>query len=138
MILTDKIDTEKVKEILKDFRERTKIIGSILYTSDGTIISIEADTSHMGKSNDRFIGAVCSNIFALANHSLFKINEGNKIKQISIQAGEELGSIEGIKLVLEAVSENFFLLVLIPTSLNLGVIFFEINNTIRKIVNELK
>ncbi len=137
-MITDKIDTEKVKEILKDFRERTKTIGSILYTSDGTIISIDADISHAGKRNDRFIGVVCSNIIALANHSIFKISEGNKIKQISIQAGEELGSIEGIKLVLESVSENLFLLVMIPTSLNLGVIFFEINNTIRKIVNELK
>lgn len=132
---TEIIDRRKVKELLQGFRERTKIIGSILYNDDGTIISIDSEKSRDEKSNDRLLGIICSNIIALADHRAFKIKEGNKLKQISIQAGERLDSIDGIKVVLESVRENFFLLVMIPTSLNLGVIFFELNNIIRKIDN---
>ena len=137
MIFTDKINIEKIKEILKGFRERTKIISSILYTHDGTIIFMDSEKSLDDKSNNRLIGVVYSNIMALAEHSIFKIEEGNRLKQISIQAGEQLDSIDGIKVILESVRENIFLLVMIPTSLNIGVFFFELNNIIRKINNEI-
>ena len=137
MILTDKINIDKIKEILQDFRERTKVISSILYTHDGTIIFMDSEKSLDDKSNNRLIGVVYSNIMALAEHSIFKIEEGNRLKQISIQAGEQLDSIDGIKVILESVRENIFLLVMIPTSLNIGVFFFELNNIIRKINNEI-
>ena len=137
MILTDKINIDKIKGILQDFRERTKIISSILYTHDGTIIFMDSEKSLDDKSNNRLIGVVYSNIMALAEHSIFKIEEGNRLKQISIQAGEQLDSIDGIKVILESVRENIFLLVMIPTSLNIGVFFFELNNIIRKINNEI-
>ena len=137
MTLLDKINLDKIKEILKDFRERTKVISSILYTHDGTIIFIDSEKSLDDESNNRLIGVIYSSILALAEHKIFKMEEGNKLKQISIQAGEQFDSIDGIKIVLESVRENIFLLVMIPTSLNIGVFFFELNNTIRKINNEL-
>ena len=137
MILTDKINIEKIKEILQGFRERTKILSSILYTHDGTIIFMDSEKSLDDKSNNRLIGIVYSNIIALAEHSIFKMEEGNRLKQISIQAGEQIDSIDGIKVILESVRENVFLLVMIPTSLNIGVFFFELNNIIRKINNEI-
>ena len=137
MILTDKINIDKIKGILQDFRERTKLISSILYTHDGTIIFMDSEKSLDDKSNNRLIGIVYSNIMALAEHSIIKLEEGNRLKQISIQAGEQLDSIDGIKVILESVRENIFLLVMIPTSLNMGVFFFELNNIIRKINNEI-
>lgn len=137
MNLTSKIEIEKITEILRGFRERTKIICSLLYTHDGTIISVESGKSHDDINNNRLIGIVYSNIIALAEHNIFKIEEGNKLKQISIQAGEQMDSIDGIKVVLESVRDNLFLLVMMPTSLNLGVIFFELNNTIRRINKEI-
>jgi len=137
MNLTEQMDNNKIKEILQGFRERTKITCAILYSQDGIIISVEAEKAHNEKNIDRLIGVICSNIIALAKHDIFKINEENKLKQISIQAGEHLDFIEGFKVVLELVRENLFLLIIIPTSLNLGVVFFEINNTIRKINKEI-
>jgi len=137
MNLTKQINEIKIKEILKGFRERTKVTCAILYSHDGTIISIEADKTHDEKNMTSLIGVICSNIIALAKHDIFKMKEDNKLKQISIQAGEHLDFVDGFKVVLELVKENLFLLVIIPTSLNLGVVFFEINNTIRKINKEI-
>ena len=137
MNFTEQIDGKKIKEILRGFRERTKITCVILYSQDGTIISIESEKDRDEKSNERLIGVVCSNIIALAKHDIIKMKEDNKLKQISIQAGENLDFVDGFKVVIELVRENLFLLIIIPTSLNLGVIFFEINNTIRKINNEI-
>ena len=137
MNLTEQININQIKEILKGLRERTKITSAILYSHDGTIIAIESEKARDGKSNDKLIGVVCSNIIALAKHNIFKIKENNKLKQISIQAGEHLDFVDGFKVVLELVRENLFLLVIVPTSLNLGVIFFELNNTIRKINKEI-
>lgn len=137
MNLTEQINITNVKEILRGLRERTKITSAILYTHDGTIAAIESEKARDEKSNDELIGVVCSNIIALAKHNIFKIKEDNKLKQISIQAGEHLDFVDGFKVVLELVRENLFLLVIVPTSLNLGVIFFELNNAIRKINKEI-
>ena len=137
MNLTEQINEIKIKEILKGFRERTKVTCAILYSQEGTIISVEADKTREEKNMTSLIGVICSNIIALANHDIFKMKEENRLKQISIQAGEHLDFVDGFKVVLELVRENLFLLVIIPTSLNLGVVFFEINNTIRKINTDI-
>jgi len=137
MSITEKINIEKIKEVLRSFRERTKISCSILYTQDGTVIAMESAKTLDDKHIEKLLGVVCSNIVALAEHGIFKLKEGYKLKQISIQAGEQLDIIEGFKIVLESVKDNHFLLVMIPTSLNLGVIFFEINNIIRRINKEI-
>ena len=137
MTITEQTSITKITEILKGFRERTKVACVILYTQDGSILSIEADNSLRERNSKRLIGIIYSNIMTLIKQCIIQRKENYNLKQVSIQAGENLDLLNGFKIVLDTVRENLFLLVIIPTSLNLGVIFFELNNTLRRINKEI-
>ena len=122
----------EIQNILKSFRERTGIISSTLFTEDGFIITIEE--AKKNEDNDFFqsIAAICAGIVALAENSVEIIREDNFIKQISIQAGDQLDN-ESFMIHLESVTEDIRLAVMFPLFLNLGVIQFELNQTIQKL-----
>ena len=122
----------EIQDILKSFRERTGIICSTLFTEDGFIIAIEE--AKINEDDDFFqsIAAICAGIIALAENSVEIIKEGNFIKEISIQAGDQLDN-ESFMIRLESVTEDIRLAIMFPLFLNLGVIQFELNQTIRKL-----
>ncbi len=122
----------EIQNILKSFRERTGIISSTLFTEDGFIITIEE--AKKNEDNDFFqsIAAICAGIVALAENSVEIIREDNFIKQISIQAGDQLDN-ESFMIHLESVTEDIRLAIMFPLFLNLGVIHFELNQTIQKL-----
>ena len=122
----------EIQNILKSFRERTGIISSTLFTEDGFIITIEE--AKKNEDNDFFqsIAAICAGIVALAENSVEIIREDNFIKQISIQAGDQLDN-ESFMIHLESVTEDIRLAIMFPLFLNLGVIQFELNQTIQKL-----
>jgi len=122
----------EIQNILQSFRERTGIICSTLFTEDGFIITIEEAKN---KEDDEFfqsIAAICAGIIALAENSVEIIREDNFIKQISIQAGDQLDN-ESFMIHLETVTEDIKLAIMFPLFLNLGVIQFELNQTIQKL-----
>jgi len=122
----------EMQNILQSFRERTGIICSTLFTEDGFIITIEEAKNNEDDEFFQSIAAICAGIIALAENSVEIIREDNFIKQISIQAGDQLDN-ESFMIHLESVTDDIRLLVMFPLFLNLGVIQFELNQTIQKL-----
>lgn len=122
----------EIQNILKSFRERTGIICSSLFNEDGFIIAIEK--ANVNKDDEYFqsMAAICAGIVALAENSVEIIREDNFIKQISIQAGDQLDN-DSFMIQLESVTEDIRLAIMFPLFLNLGVIQFELNQTIQKL-----
>ena len=122
----------EIQNILKSFRERTGIICSSLFNEDGFIIAIEK--ANVNKDDEYFqsMAAICAGIVALAENSIEIIREDNFIKQISIQAGDQLDN-DSFMIQLESVTEDIRLAIMFPLFLNLGVIQFELNQTIQKL-----
>ncbi|MEJ2277440.1 MAG: hypothetical protein P8Y70_06785 [Candidatus Lokiarchaeota archaeon] len=123
---------KEIKEILCDFRKRTNIHYSNLFTDDGFIIS--TDYSHeLGKEDfHQSIGAIFATIMAMAENGVELFKEGCKIKSISIQAGDQLDN-EGFTIILDSITEDINLSIVFITFLNLGLILFELNQTIHKL-----
>ncbi|MFX1280724.1 MAG: roadblock/LC7 domain-containing protein [Promethearchaeota archaeon] len=122
----------KIQNILKSFRERTGIVCSTLFTEDGFIITIEGANNNEDDEFFQSIAAICASIVTLAENSVEIIREENFIKQISIQAGDQLDN-EAFVIHLEYVTEDIRLALMFPLFLNLGVIQFELNQTIHKL-----
>ena len=122
----------EIQSILKSFRERTGILCSTLFTEDGFIITVEEAKNNEDDEFFQSIAAICAGIVSLAENSVEIIREDNFIKQISIQAGDQLDN-ESFMIHLESVTEDIRLAIMFPLFLNLGVIRFELNQTIQKL-----
>ena len=122
----------EIQIILKLFRERTGIMCSTLFTEDGFIITVEEAKKNEDDDFFQSIAAICAGIVALAENSVEIIREGNFIKEISIQAGDQLDN-ESFMIHLESITEDIRLAIMFPLFLNLGVIQFELNQTIQKL-----
>jgi len=122
----------EIQNILKSFRERTGIICSSLFNEDGFIIAIEKAKINEDDEYFQSMCAICAGIVALAENSIEIIREDNFIKQISIQAGDQLDN-DSFMIQLESVTEDIRLAIMFPLFLNLGVIQFELNQTIQKL-----
>ncbi|MEJ2294606.1 MAG: roadblock/LC7 domain-containing protein [Candidatus Lokiarchaeota archaeon] len=122
----------EIKKILEDLRKRTDIFHSILFSIDGFIITLDQAFTAEGSDNFQSLGAVCAGIVALAGNSVENINENNKIKQICVQAGNQLES-DAFQIIIESVSDDVLLAIVFPTIANFGVILFELKQTISKL-----
>ena len=128
----DNLNEREIQNILKSFRERTSIISSTLFTEDGFIITLEKEQIEGEDDHYQSVCAINAGIVALAESSVQIINEDNFIKQITIQAGDPLDN-ESFMIHLESVTKNVRLGIMFPLFLNLGVIHFELKQTIQQL-----
>ncbi len=128
----DNLNEREIQNILKSFRERTSIICSTLFTEDGFIIALEKEQIEGEDDHYQSVCAINAGIVALAESSVQIINDDNFIKQITIQAGDPLDN-ESFMIHLESVTKNVRLGIMFPLFLNLGVIHFELKQTIQKL-----
>ena len=126
------LDQTEIQKILKEFRERTNIMCSSLFTSDGFVITI--DQAPFKEDEDYYdsMCAICSSIVSLASQGISTLRDDVNIKHISIKAADKT-EIDGFEIILENISEDILLGVMFMSSLNLGVVLFELNNTIQKL-----
>ena len=128
----DNLNEREIQNILKSFRERTSIISSTLFTEDGFIITLEKEQIEGEDDHYQSVCAINAGIVALAESSVQIINDDNFIKQITIQAGDPLDN-ESFMIHLESVTKNVRLGIIFPLFLNLGVIHFELKQTIQQL-----
>jgi len=118
--------------ILIEFRKRTDIIGSILFTSDGFIIALDQGALENDSEKHQSLGAVCAGIASLAGNGVEIIDENNKINQICVQAGNQLEH-DGFQILIESIADDILLAIIFPISANYGVIQFELKQIVSKL-----
>jgi len=128
----DNLNEKEIQTILKSYRKRTGIICSSLFTEDGFIITIEKEQNEEDDDHYQSICAINAGIVDLAESGVQIISDNNFIKQISIQAGDSLDN-ESFIIHLESVTKNIRLGIMFPLHLNLGVIMFELKQTIQQL-----
>lgn len=126
------ITEKKIKEILKKLREHTGIINSLVFTQEGFIIAI--DMANFNEDGDYFqsIAAICAGVISLAENGLNIIRNKNRLKQIKIQAGNQIDDT-GFMIILQSITNEVLFSVIFPIYLNLGVVLFELNQTTYKL-----
>ena len=126
------LNGKEIEKILENFRKRTDILCSILFTEDGFIIALDQAYTSEDSEYYQSLGALCAGIVSLAGNSVEIIYDNRKIKQISVQAGHQLEH-DGFHILIESVSNDVLLSIIFPTSLNFSVILFELKQIISKL-----
>lgn len=124
---------KEIQNILKSLRDRTGIVSSTLFTEDGFLVAADQTNFNEDEDYHQSISALSAGIVSLAENSVEILKEDNRIKQVSIQAGNQLDN-DGFIIVLESVTNDIRLSIMFPIYLNLGVILFELNQTIHKLL----
>ena len=122
----------KIQNLLKEFRERTNVICSSLITADGFLIALDQVSLPEDDDHHESLGAICRGIVDLVHHGIQLFPNAKPVKQISIKAGNQM-NIDGFEIVLTSLINDIIFAVMFPNTLNLGVILFELNNTIQKL-----
>ncbi|MFX1524276.1 MAG: roadblock/LC7 domain-containing protein [Promethearchaeota archaeon] len=123
---------KKIINTLKELRKRTGIISSFLFTEDGFIIAIDGANINENEDYYQSIAAICAEVIAFAEHGVDIINDKNFIKQIKIQAGNQLDDT-GFMIILHLITNEIMISVVFPIYLNYGVLLFELNQTINRL-----
>ena len=125
------INQSEIQDILRKFRVKTQVLCSGLFTEDGFLITVEQAGPNENDDCHESMGAICANIIALAAQGIEIIYSDKNVKQISIKTDEN--GNEGFEIILESVTNDVMLSVMFSSSLNLGVVLFELNKMIQKL-----
>ncbi len=126
------INQTDIQNMLKDFRKRTNVICLSLFTRDGFLIALDQGSLSEDDYIHESIGAICAGIVDLVRHGIQSFPNAMPVKQISIKAGNQK-NVDGFEIVLTSLVNDIIIFVMFPNTLNLGVILFELNNTIEKL-----
>lgn len=125
--------TEKnIINILEKLREHSGISSSFLFTEDGFIIAIDEANFNEDEESFQSIAAICAGVISLAESGLNIVKDEIILKQIKIQAGNQLDDT-GFMIIIQSITNEIIISVIFPNYLNLGVVLFELNQTIYKL-----
>lgn len=121
-----------LQKYLNILKANTGISSATLITEDGLLIaSDEASDTLERISHLAEIGAISASIISMAERAIELITDKN-LDQLMLKGGKDADS-SSVTILLTSIYENIILLVLSPTSLNMGLILYEIDHITQKI-----
>ncbi|MHA1785001.1 MAG: roadblock/LC7 domain-containing protein [Promethearchaeota archaeon] len=125
---------EQVNTTLDELIKNTGISFSSLITEDGLIISSRSLQREEGGDDVSVnFAAISASLLTMAERGIEIINNNKILEQIKIDAGLD-DSLDGdFTVLITRVMANVLLQVVYPKKINLGLIQFEVNNTIKQI-----
>ena len=129
---------EEIKEILREFREKTHVLCSILFDEDGLLIASDKKALDESGEIQHGISAIFANLLSIAQDGISFLKLRNNVKQLIIQAGTQVLDEDAFTVIIESVVKNVILSIIFPSTLNISVILFETKGMIKKLSDYLK
>ncbi|MHA1283302.1 MAG: roadblock/LC7 domain-containing protein [Promethearchaeota archaeon] len=124
--------------ILDDLIINTGAKNALLITEDGIVIagnSQQNDNNHEVNYN---FAAISASILSMAERGIEIINSNKILEQIKIDAGMDENLDQDFSILITRVISNILIQLIFPKTINIGLIQFEVNNTIKKIKDIIK
>jgi len=127
-----------LQKYLNRLKTNTGVNSALLITEDGLLIAAD-ETSDKLEYKDEFIkiGAVSAGIISMSER-VIELITNKKLNQILLKGGKD-SDTDSITIILTLIYENIILLVLFPSKINIGLVFYEIEqikNDITKFMSE--
>ena len=123
----------KIRSVLKSFRERTGTSYTSIFNEDGLIIAVDQATPNSDEDFDLSLGAISASILAFAQNGISMINAMHNVKNLTIQAGQEIED-ESFIVIIESIGYEATLMSIFPSVLNRSVILFELKQISQKLL----
>ncbi|MHA1232838.1 MAG: roadblock/LC7 domain-containing protein [Candidatus Helarchaeota archaeon] len=114
-----------LQKFLNRLKSNTGVNNALLLTEDGLLIAAD-ETSDKLENKDEFIkiSAVSAGIISMSERVIELITNKN-LNQILLKSGKD-SERESMTIILTLLYENIILLVLFPSEINIGLVFYEI------------
>lgn len=125
--------TDKLIKLLDDLLINVDVSSSSLITEDGLVIATNSQQNEEEKEVRTNFAAISASILSMAERGIEIVNANKMLDQIKIDAGLN-ENIEGdFTVLITRAYSNILLQVIFPKRLNIGLIHFEVNKTIKEI-----
>jgi len=125
--------TDKLIKLLDDLLINIKVSSSSLITEDGLVIATNSQQNEEEKDVRTNFAAISASILSMAERGIEIINANKILIQIKIDAGLSQDIEDNFTVLITRAYSNILLQVIFPKRLNIGLIHFEVNNTIKEI-----
>ncbi len=126
MLLNDKILIENINKELERLENLGEIIGTAVVNRNGLLVS-----SRLPRDiDDRKLSALAATMFEGIETATLNFNN-NQIKNVTVE-------YQDYQLIIEEINDNVILVSLSEMDANLGLIFIEIEESIKNIKNIIK
>lgn len=125
--------TDKLIKLLDELLINVGVSSSSLITEDGLVIATNSQQNEEEKEVRTNFAAISASILSMAERGIEIVNANKMLDQIKIDAGLN-ENIEGdFTVLITRAYSNILLQVIFPKRLNIGLIHFEVNKTIKEI-----
>jgi predicted regulator of Ras-like GTPase activity (Roadblock/LC7/MglB family) len=122
-------------KILDEIVTNTGISSSNLITEDGLVIASNSSQNEVDEEVNMNFAAISASILSMAERGIEIINTNKMLEQIKIDAGLDQNFDPDFTILISRVISNVLLQIIFPKRINMGLIHFEINKTIKEIKN---
>ncbi len=133
-------DTFPVQEIqgkLAEFEMRVPVWGVILFTVDGYIIAQKLFYDKMPENVEMAVSAMSAGLITISEDFIKMVDATKQFRQVLVDAEDE-DEAPAFSIMLKHIAENVLLTCIFPTSVQLGLVSFEVgtlSTEIKEIVN---
>ncbi|MFX0008415.1 MAG: roadblock/LC7 domain-containing protein [Candidatus Hermodarchaeota archaeon] len=124
---------ENLVNILDTLIINTRITNSSLITEDGLVIASNSEQNKQDEEKSINFAALSASILSMAERGIEIINSNKILEQIKIDAGLNERLEADFTILITRIFSNILIQVIFPKEINIGLVHFEINKTIKKI-----
>lgn len=125
--------TDKLIKLLDELLINVGVSSSSLITEDGLVIATNSQQNEEEKEVRTNFAAISASILSMAERGIEIVNANKMLDQIKIDAGLNENIDGDFTVLITRAYSNILLQVIFPKRLNIGLIHFEVNKTIKEI-----
>lgn len=125
--------TDKLIKLLDELLINVDVSSSSLITEDGLVIATNSKQNEEEKEVRTNFATISASILSMAERGIEIINANKILDQIKIDAGLNENIDGDFTVLITRAYSNILLQVIFPKRLNIGLIHFEVNKTIKEI-----
>ncbi len=125
--------TDKLIKLLDELLINVDVSSSSLITEDGLVIATNSKQNEEEKEVRTNFAAISASILSMAERGIEIVNANKMLDQIKIDAGLNENIDGDFTVLITRAYSNILLQVIFPKRLNIGLIHFEVNKTIKEI-----
>lgn len=125
----------EIRNALNEFEQRVPVWGLTVFTVDGYILAHRLFYDSMPENLELAVSSMSAGLITIAEDFIRLVDATKKIRQVLIDAESDPDS-PAFSILLMNVAENVMLACIFPTSVQLGLVTFELEN-LRSAINEI-
>ncbi|MHA1959900.1 MAG: roadblock/LC7 domain-containing protein [Candidatus Thorarchaeota archaeon] len=127
----------QIRKILSEFEMRVPVWGLTIFTVDGYILAHKLFYEEMPENMELAVSSMSAGLITIAENFIALVNSRTSFGQVLVDAEDPEGGVS-FSILLKHVADNVMLACIFPSSAQLGLVSFEIENVsneIEEIVN---